>query len=72
MKAQNRVLSGLILMSFALTAQMRERDTVPLKHWEAPLYWQPSQSERDANAARPDVVGTPLPDAQSQQIRSSL
>jgi hypothetical protein len=39
MKPQNRVLSGLILMSCALTAQMRERDVVPLKHWEAPLYW---------------------------------
>jgi len=65
MKPQNRVLSGLILMSCALTAQMRERDVVPLKHWEAPLYWQPSEAERDANAKRSDVVGAPLPDAQS-------
>jgi hypothetical protein len=65
MKAENRVLSGLILMPFALNAQMRQPDVVPLKHWPAPLYWQPGQSESNANEARPDVVGALVPHAQS-------
>jgi hypothetical protein len=57
MTTKNRVVSGLILMSLALAAQVRERDLVPLKHWAAPLYWEPGQAARDASAVQPNVVG---------------
>ncbi len=65
MTTKNRVVSGLILMSLALAAQVRERDLVPLKHWAAPLYWEPGQAARDAGAVQSNVVGLPTPQAQS-------
>jgi Chaperone of endosialidase len=40
-----RALSLLALASTAILAQVgRERDRAPLKHWAAPLYWQPTGS----------------------------
>jgi len=65
MKVQNRIVSGLVLMPFVLTAQIRQLDVVPLKHWAAPPYWQLSQSERDASDARLDTAGALAPNAQS-------
>lgn len=65
MKVQKRIVSGLILMPFVLTAQIRQLDGVPLKHWAAPPYWQPSESERDASEARLDTAGALAPKAQS-------
>jgi hypothetical protein len=53
MKLQNRVLFGLILMPFALIAQMRQPDVVALKQWTAPSYWQLNESERIAAGLMP-------------------
>jgi hypothetical protein len=53
MKIQNRVLFGLILMPFALIAQMRQPDLVPLKSWAAPSYWQLNEPERIAAGLTP-------------------
>src|SRR5579862_6284344 len=45
------VVSLLVLASGALTAQLARHETgVPLKNWATPLYWQPSQSEREITA----------------------
>lgn len=58
-------LSLLVLIPLALTAQVvRERDEVPLKHWPAPLYWQPTAAETQASMAQP-AAGIPLPLAQT-------
>src|ERR1051326_3146226 len=55
----------LILMPTVLGAQTaREHDSIPLKHWPAPLYWQPTHAEAHANAQQPDA-GTPSPEAQA-------
>jgi hypothetical protein len=46
-----RVVSLLVLASGALTAQVARHETVvPLKNWATPLYWQPSQPEREIAA----------------------
>ncbi len=51
-----RVASLLILASVALTAQVARQDTVvPLKNWATPLYWQPSQTERQSQSALPQL-----------------
>src|SRR5579862_8253557 len=48
---QARVVSLLVLASGALTAQVARHETVvPLKNWATPLYWQPSQPEREIAA----------------------
>jgi hypothetical protein len=40
----SRALTLLAVLPIAITAQVaREHDVVPLKHWAAPLYWQPAQ-----------------------------
>jgi len=39
-----RIIFVLILSPVMLTAQA-QRDTVPLKQWSAPLFWQPSRAE---------------------------
>ena len=45
------VVSLLVLASGALTAQVARHETVvPLKNWATPLYWQPSQPEREIAA----------------------
>jgi len=51
----------LALVALALDAQrIRERDRVPLKHWAAPLYWQPSQRETEGVVLGPEAT-TQLP-----------
>ena len=54
--------SLLAVLPMALTAQMaREYDPVPLKHWVAPLYWQPSQAVAErAAAASASTTNLPL------------
>ena len=55
-----------VVLPLALTAQLR-RDVAPLKHWLAPLYWQPSVEER-AMAARPEISNAAadvIPEAQT-------
>jgi hypothetical protein len=45
-----RILSLLILVPFAVMAQVPRADDVPLKNWSAPAYWQPTEP-RDAHEA---------------------
>src|SRR5215510_4460737 len=40
----------LLLVPFTLVAQV-QRDSVPLKTWPAPLFWQPTAQERQATGA---------------------
>ena len=42
-----------ILVSVPLTAQVSQEHDIPLKNWEAPLFWQPTQAEAHANASQP-------------------
>lgn len=43
-----RAFSILVLVHMALSAQVsREHETIPLKHWPAPLYWQALQPQQD-------------------------
>jgi hypothetical protein len=42
----------LTLLPFALYAQQRLEDAVPLKNWTAPLYWQPNHAEANTNSYR--------------------
>ena len=51
-------LCGLVLTSVALNAQVARQDNaVPLKNWATPLYWQPSQAERESTSkAVPQLV----------------
>ena len=44
-----RVLSSAILLSAALHSQ-NLKDSAPLRFWSAPLYWQPSATERFSSA----------------------
>ena len=60
-----RVASLLVVASVALSAQVAEqRGVVPLKNWEAPPYWQPTQAESHGaatavpNSQLADVVST--------------
>jgi hypothetical protein len=44
-----RCASLLLPAALALTAQVtRQENTVPLKNWATPLYWQPNPTERGA------------------------
>src|SRR5579863_4809587 len=64
-----RLISSVSLVVFipmGLTAQVvRDRDVAPLKHWPAPLYWQPSQAEAQASAAQQNAAGISSPQAQA-------
>jgi hypothetical protein len=62
MKTPNvaQCVSVLAVVPMLLCAQPL-RDAVPLRHWAAPLYWQPSKLEADALALRPEAETTPLP-----------
>src|SRR4029079_3855436 len=57
MTAQNlwRAVALLLLLPAALPAQV-VRDEVPLKSWQAPLYWQPAQAENDATSIPSPLV----------------
>jgi hypothetical protein len=48
-----------LITASVLSAQgILERDTVPLKNWDAPMYWQPNQSEELKNQARAEANRT--------------
>jgi hypothetical protein len=50
----SQTIAILTLLPSMLTAQMRpSQDPVVLKHWTAPLYWQLSESERNAAGLTP-------------------
>jgi trimeric autotransporter adhesin len=58
-----RCVSLLALASAALTAQVaRQGNMVPLKNWTTPLYWQPSQTEREGvpQAVPQNIVAAPI------------
>src|SRR6516164_1394816 len=54
-----RVVATIGILSFltpiALIAQM-QRDTVPLRAWPAPLYWQPTHAENELATGRAHSV----------------
>ena len=57
-----RRVSLLILLPMLVNAQLaRQHDRVALKHWPAPLYWQPTQasSEQHVLAAASNATGLP-------------
>ena len=48
-----RTVALLVVIPMALTAQLQQRsDRVVLQNWAAPLYWQPTQAEREASSAQ--------------------
>jgi hypothetical protein len=61
-KGQRRFISLLIVLPMLLNAQLaRQHDPVTLKHWVAPLYWQPTQANVDEHAVvpAPNAIGLP-------------
>ena len=56
LKSSFRLVLLTAVVSLVLSAQLgRQRDPLPLKHWAAPLYWQPTQIPAPGQA----VVATP-------------
>ena len=56
LKSSFRLVLLTAVVSLVLSAQVgRQRDPLPLKHWAAPLYWQPTQFPAPGRA----VVATP-------------
>src|SRR6476619_5801797 len=56
LKSSFRLVLLTEVVSLVLSAQLaRQRDPLPLKHWAAPLYWQPTQIPAPGQA----VVATP-------------
>src|SRR5262245_60854941 len=49
---------GLLGASILSAQGLRERDLVPLKGWEAPMYWQPSAAESKSISARQMAAGS--------------
>src|SRR5437868_4725388 len=58
-----RCISILALLPLTLAAQA-PREIAPLKHWPAPLYWQPSLAESRADSPQAEG-GSLTPQAQS-------
>jgi hypothetical protein len=64
-----QVVSLLAIVSFvplALSAQAARERQIPLRHWPAPLFWQPTQGENHAGPGaeyQADAAGTPSPQA---------
>ena len=57
----SRFLSLLVVTSLVLTAQVAwQHDPIPLKHWSAPLYWQPSEPANIPASAEPRATNSPL------------
>jgi len=57
-----RITSLLILLPILLNAQLaRQHDPVTLKHWLAPLYYQPAPASAEENAVAPAANATGLP-----------
>ena len=59
----HRAFPLLFVLPIALMGQMSGDHDIPIKHWEAPLYWQPTRAETHANEVQPDVSGTLSPQA---------
>jgi len=60
--AQRRVISLLIAFPMLLNAQLaRQHDSVALKHWAAPLYWQPTPGSAEEHAFAPAATAAALP-----------
>jgi hypothetical protein len=56
-KARMRAVPFLAIMPVVLTAQvMRNPDPVVLKHWAAPLYWQPRAADAASQALDPNPL----------------
>jgi len=54
-----RTVAFLIVIPLALTAQLQQRPDRPmLQNWAAPLYWQPTQAEREASSAQAATPAT--------------
>jgi hypothetical protein len=53
----DRIIAVLVMFPLALTAQVVQ-DSVPLKNWPAPLYWQPAPSESEAAAQNADAAAS--------------
>jgi hypothetical protein len=51
------IVIGLLSVSVLSAQGLRERDSVPLNNWDAPMYWQPSAVESKDAAARQMLVG---------------
>ncbi len=49
-KHSRRALSILVFLPTMLVAQRAAENSVPLKTWTNPLYWQPNQAEKTATA----------------------
>jgi hypothetical protein len=66
MRYSSPILAIALLLPVALTAQMsmmsREHD-IPLKNWQAPLYWQPAPAQAPATLVQPDVPANLSPEA---------
>src|ERR1035437_642319 len=59
---QCRVISLLVVLPVLLNAQLaRQHDPVALKHWLAPLYWQPTQASAEEHTVAPAANATGLP-----------
>jgi hypothetical protein len=57
-----RITSLLVVLPLLLNAQLtRQHDPVALKHWLAPLYWQPTQASAEEHALAPAANATGLP-----------
>jgi hypothetical protein len=57
-----RIVSLLIVLPMLLSAQLaRQHDPVALKHWAAPLYWQPTQASAEERALGVAANATGLP-----------
>src|ERR1022692_686856 len=57
-----RLVSLLAFLSIVLCGQgVRQHDPVALKHWAAPLYWQPTQPSIEEHAVAPAAGTTGLP-----------
>jgi hypothetical protein len=53
----------VLLLPVALTAQVSREHDIPLKNWEAPLYWQPTLTEGHFTGTQPDVSADLSPQA---------
>jgi hypothetical protein len=51
------MVTGLFTVSVLSAQGVGERDAVPLKNWDAPMYWQPSVVESKDAAARQIMAG---------------
>ena len=64
-----RLVSLLAFLSIVLCGQgVRQHGPVALKHWSAPLYWQPTQASAEEHAFAPVANATGLPPSASPLV----